>query len=323
MNKFIEKEKNPTKGLFVFEWCVMAYLALTLVMMLFCYSSLVNPEGMITGRVSVVIATALTWGVYRLHPCRLTTALRVGVQSSFMAWWYADTYELNRILPNLDHIFARAEQSLFGCQPSLLFSQVCPWDVFSEMLYLGYYSYFYLIVLNAILYFLLRYEDFHRAAAITFGSFFIYYIIFDLLPVTGPQYYYNAIGMDNVVKGVFPNVGSYFLNHSDMIPAPGMDGGFFRSLIESGTVHEGERPTAAFPSSHIGLSTIVGCMLIRLCSKRRDWRPMYLFTPLYILLSLATVYIHAHYLVDAIAGFISGIALYFLLNRFLPYEVKK
>lgn len=323
MKKYIQKEKNPKKGLFVFEWCVMIYLVFTLVMMLCCYSSLVNPEGVITGRVSVLIATALTWGVYRLYPCRLTVGLRVGVQSSFMAWWYADTYELNRILPNLDHIFARADQSLFGCQPSLVFSELCPWDVFSEMLYLGYYSYFYLIVMNAALYFLLRYEDFSRAAAITFGSFFAYYIIFDLLPVTGPQYYYHAIGLDNVTKGVFPNVGSYFLNHSEMVPAPGMEGGFFRSLIESGTVHEGERPTAAFPSSHIGLSTVVGLMLLRLCRKRNDWRPMYVFTPLFILLSLATVYIHAHYLVDAIAGLITGVMFYFAFSRLLPRDYSK
>lgn len=315
MNKFIQKETNPTKGLFMFEWFVMAYLAITMFMIFICYSSLVTPDEMIAGRIRVVLATILTWGVYRLHPCRLTTAMRVGVQSTFMAWWYSDTYELNRILPNLDHIFARAEQALFGCQPSLTFSQVCPWDVFSEMLYLGYYSYFYLIVFNAALYLFLRYEEFTKTCAITFGSFFVYYLIFIFLPVTGPQYYYQAIGLENVVNGVFPDVGSYFLNHSDIIQPPGMDGGFFRSLIESGPVRDGERPTAAFPSSHVGLSTIVGCMLIRLCRKRRDWRPMYIFVPLYVLLCMATVYIHAHYLIDAIAGFFTGIMFYYIMNK--------
>lgn len=315
MNKFIQKETNPTKGLFMFEWFIMAYLLFTLIMIFICYSSLVTPDEMIAGRVRVIIATALTWGVYRLHPCRLTTAMRVGVQSSFMAWWYIDTYELNRILPNLDHIFASAEQSLFGCQPSLVFSQICPWNAFSEMLYLGYYSYFYLIVFNAALYLILRYEDFTKACAITFGSFFLYYIIFVFCPVTGPQYYYHAIGLENVANGVFPDVGNYFLNHSDIIQAPGTEGSFFRSFVESGPVREGERPTAAFPSSHVGLSTVVGCMLISLCRKRRNWTPMFIFVPLYVLLCMATVYIHAHYLIDAIAGFFTGLLFYYIMSK--------
>lgn len=320
MNKYLIREKKPVKGLLAIEWTVMAYLAITMLMIMFCYTQLVTPGDMIFGRVSVLVATLLAWGAYRLYPCRAIIGLRVGVQSSFMAWWYADTYELNRILPNLDHVFARAEQWMFGCQPSLLFSQACPWDVFSEMLYLGYYSYFYLIVMNAVLYFFLRYEDFTKACAVTTGSFFLYYLIFDLLPVTGPQYYYEAIGIDNVVKGIFPDVGNYFLNHNEMMHAPGMEGGIFRSLIESGSVHDGERPTAAFPSSHIGLSTVVAFMLYRLCRHRRDWRPMYVFLPLYLLLSMATVYIHAHYLIDALAGFITGALFYYLFWYLLPVE---
>lgn len=316
--KLFQKTTTPIKGPLMIEWAMLIYLLVTLSMILFCYTDLVTPGEMIFGRISVVVATLIAWGAYRLYPCRAMVALRVGVQGSFMAWWYADTYELNRILPNLDHVFAHAEQSLFGCQPSLLFSQACPWDVFSELMYLGYYSYFYLIVFNAVLYFILRYEDFTKVVAVTVSSFFLYYLIFDFIPVVGPQYYYQAIGVDNVVKGIFPDVGSYFLTHSDMMTAPGMDGGFFRSLIESGPVHDGERPTAAFPSSHVGLSTIVAFMLGRLCMLRRDWRPMYIFAPLYLLLCMATVYIHAHYLIDAIAGLFTGALFFVIFWRLLP-----
>jgi len=306
-------DKKPTKGLFVFEWAILAYLLITLVMTLFCYTDIVNPGEMISGRIRVVIMTLIVWGVYRLLPCRAMVALRVIAQSSLMAWWYADTYELNRILPNLDHIFASAEQSLFGCQPSLLFSQAMPWKFFSEFMYLGYYSYFYLIMATALMYFLLRYEEFVKAVTIIFVSFFIYYLFFDFFPVVGPQYYYQAIGMNNLTDGVFPDVGYYFKTHSELFPAPGDDSGFFRSLVESGPVREGERPTAAFPSSHVGLSTVVGCLLIRICVYRRNWRPMYIFVPLYVSLCFATVYIHAHYAIDAIAGLISGLLLYFIL----------
>ena len=33
--------------------------------------------------------------------------------------------------------------------------------------------------------------------------------------------------------------------------------------------------------------------------------------PIYVLLCLATVYIQAHYVIDALAGLVSGVALYY------------
>ena len=318
MKKFLQTifavEQHPRQGLFMFEWAMAVYLLLTLVMITFSYSTLVNPESMLFGRLRVVIVTALLWGIYRLYPCRVTVALRLGGLSAMLAWWYADTYELNRSLPNLDHVFAQLEQSLFGCQPSLEFSRLMPWDVVSELLYLGYYSYFYLILATALLYYIIRYEEFERATFVLMGSFFAYYLVFDFLPVVGPQYYYEAIGLDSVQRGIFPDVGNYFMTHQELFPAPGHDGNFFRSFVEGGAVRAGERPTAAFPSSHVGLSTVVCCLLVRFGRMEHNWRPLYIFLPFYVLLCLATVYIHAHYAVDAIAGFVTGLMLYFGLS---------
>lgn len=75
MNKAIKSifavEKKPEKGLYVFEWAMLAYLVATLVMILFCYTDLVDPGEMLFGRIRAVIITLVTWGVYRLMPCRL------------------------------------------------------------------------------------------------------------------------------------------------------------------------------------------------------------------------------------------------------------
>ncbi|MCM1078215.1 MAG: phosphatase PAP2 family protein [Bacteroidales bacterium] len=313
LSTLLTKEKKPARGLMAFEWAVLAYLLVTTVMLMFCYTHLVHPGEMIFGRVKTLVIMALLWGVYRLAPCRLTVFLRVVGQMAMLPWWYTDTYELNRVLPNLDHIFAAADQNLFGCQPALVFSEAMPWGIFSEPVYLGYYSYFYLILMVIMMYFMYRYEDFVKAVTIVLCSFFTYYIIFDLVPVTGPQYYYEAIGMDNVRQGIFPDVGSYFQQSREMTPPTGWDG-FCRSLVRSGAVHEGERATAAFPSSHIGISTVVGCLLARLCMKRGKWRAMYVFLPFFVFLCMATVYIRAHYLVDAIAGFFSGLLLYYIFH---------
>ena len=96
-------EKKPVKGIMAYEWVVMAYLILTLIITFFMYTSINNPQAMIYGRIRIVALTAVMWLVYRIAPCRLTRFTRVGVQMALLAWWYPDTYEINRHLPNLDH----------------------------------------------------------------------------------------------------------------------------------------------------------------------------------------------------------------------------
>ena len=112
--------------------------------------------------------------------------MRVVVQMALLSWWYPDTYELNRILPNLDHVFAQFDQTLFGCQPALLFSQQWTSAVFSELMYMGYSSYYLLIAIVTLYYFFKRYQEFDRAVFIILGSFFVFYVVFVALPVTGP-----------------------------------------------------------------------------------------------------------------------------------------
>ena len=101
----------------------MGYLLLTLLLMLFTYTKVQNPEQMLWGRFRIVMLTLAMWLVYRLIPCRFTLLCRVTLQLALLSWWYPDTYEFNRMFPNLDHLFAGYEQQLFGFQPALLFSQ--------------------------------------------------------------------------------------------------------------------------------------------------------------------------------------------------------
>ncbi|MBO4825673.1 MAG: phosphatase PAP2 family protein [Prevotella sp.] len=285
----------------------MAYLAVTLLMIFFAYTKLHNPESMIWGRMRVVAITASLWAVYRMVPCRLMVLARAVAQMALLSWWYPDTYELNRLLPNLDHVFATWEQQLFGCQPALLFCQQMPQHWFSELMDLGYASYFPMILVVMLFVFLFRYKDFQRTAWIVAGSFFLYYIIYVVLPVTGPQYYFGAVGLDEIAKGVFPNVGDYFNTHAERMTSPGWSDGVFYQMVENAH-NAGERPTAAFPSSHVGVSTILMLLALRTRNKWLCWGLL----PFYVLLCVSTVYIQAHYVVDAIAGLISGVAFYYL-----------
>ena len=298
------------KGLLAVEWIAIGYLLLTLLMMAVLWDKLVSPEQMIKGRITFVLVTLAAWGVYWLKPCRLTMFLRIAVQMVFLSWWYPDTYELNRTLPNLDHVFAGCEQTVFGCQPALLFAQKAPWGWFSELMCMGYISYFPMMTILLIYYFFYRYNEFLKAAFVLLGAFFIFYVIFIFLPVTGPQFYYLAVGPEKIAAGVFPNLGDWFLTHSERMAVPGWTDGFFYHLLEMAH-NAGERPTAAFPSSHVGITTVV-----MLLAHHTHCRKLVLgMLPFYILMCLSTVYILAHYAIDALTGLFTGVVLYFVLIR--------
>lgn len=298
------------KGLLAVEWIAMGYLLLTLLMMAVLWDKLVSPEQMIKGRITFVLVTLAAWGVYWLKPCRLTMFLRIAVQMVFLSWWYPDTYELNRMLPNLDHVFAGCEQAVFGCQPALLFAQKVPWGWFSELMCMGYISYFPMMTILLIYYFFYRYNEFLKAAFVLLGAFFIFYVIFIFLPVTGPQFYYLAVGPEKIAASVFPNLGDWFLTHSERMAVPGWTDGFFYHILEMAH-NAGERPTAAFPSSHVGITTVV-----MLLAHHAHCRKLVLgMLPFYILMCLSTVYILAHYAIDALTGLFTGVVLYFVLIR--------
>ena len=308
-------EKKPRRGLLEVEWVIMGYLMLTLLLMLFTWTKLPDPEPMLWGRFRVVVSTLALWGVYRLVPCRFTMLCRVTLQLALLSWWYPDTFSLNRIFPNLDHHFAALEQSIFGCQPALEFANHWTHPVWSELMYLGYSSYFLLISIVVVYYFIWRYEEFHRTVFIILTSFFVYYVIFVALPVTGPQYYYLAAGLDNISQGVFPNVGDYFLTHDEMMKMPGYeDGWFYQIMVNAHSA--GERPTAAFPSSHVGVTVILLLLAWRSKSRLLIW---FVFT-LFLLMCLATVYIRAHYVIDVFAGLLSATIMYITLHYISKYR---
>ena len=305
---YFKIDKNPKKGLMALEWVMLGYMAITIITMLFTYTKLVNPEAMLWGRLRALVMTIALWAVYRMIPCRITKMVRIIAQMALLAWWYPDTYEINRMFPNLDHIFAGWEQGLFGCQPALLFAKAMPWAVVSELMSMGYFMYYPMIALVTFYYFFCRYYEAERAAFVMLASFFIYYLVYIYVPVAGPTFYFDAVGISEITKGIFPALGDYFNTHTNCLPTPGYTDGIFYQLVEDAK-NAGERPTAAFPSSHVGVSTI--CMLLVWHTGNR--KLLYVMLPFYIFLCLATVYIQAHYLIDAIAGLITAVVIYFAL----------
>jgi membrane-associated phospholipid phosphatase len=203
----------------------------------------------------------------------------------FLAYLYPETDALNNVFyQNLDMRFVYFEYSIFGFQPSIEFYKHFPNTWMIELMSFGYFS-FYLILIGGLawIYFKNLYS-FDRAIFIVCSSFYVYYLIFIIFPVVGPQFFFSS--PDNFV---------------------GMAGPFrwAMSWIEL----LGERPTAAFPSSHIGITVILLILI---------YREQKLFSltllPISILLAFSTVYMKAHYVVDVFAGLISGLLFYWFFD---------
>lgn len=302
-------KKNEEKGLWSMESLTLLYMLFTTVLIAFYWHQLTDPVGMLVTRFTMLAAMGATYGIYRCYPSRALRILRVVPPLLGLIFWYPETYDFCSQLPYLDHVFAGLDQTLFGCQPALVFNQLVTSTFWSEAFNMGYYAYYYMMGATLIFYLLCRYTEADKAGFIFLGSFFLYYLIYEFLPVAGPQYYFKAIGTAAADTGVFPAIGYYFQTHTEML-TPEVKG-IFSQLVQ-GAQDIGERPTAAFPSSHVGMSTVTMLLAWRTRNKWLFWGMM----PIYLLLCCATVYIQAHYLIDSICGFISAV-LFFGLTSYL------
>ena len=177
----------------------------------------------------------------------------------------------------IDPWLMRADSVLVGGQPSIAFASTLTWPLLGETMSLAY-SAFYPLVIVAGLSRLLRFTrdgDYERLVAVMAVTFVSCYALFAVLPSAGPRY--------TLAAGAEP------------IP------GFVVSRFLEAVLLAGERPTGAFPSSHVAFAVIFGgwCWST---SRRLFWSML----PLAIALAMATVYIRAHYMIDALAGFAYG-----------------
>lgn len=306
---YLLKTPPEYKGLIAIEWLTLGYIAVTSILMLIFSSRIENLLGMIMLRGGAVALIFAGYSFYRKHPSRIAILMRVTFQIALLALWYPDIYQISSLFPNLDHKVALIEQIIFNGQPSITFSENLTSHFFSECFYMGYLFYFPMIGILLLFYFFMREREFVPAATVVLGAFFTYYLVFLFVPVAGPQYYFHAIGLDAARDGIFTPVGLWFNNSIDMLEPPGWKDGVFYQLLS--VIRESERPVASFPSSHVGVSTIIMFLAFR----TRNKGLISILLPLWIFLCCATVYIRAHYVIDVIAGFITAPIVFWLLTR--------
>ena len=206
--------------------------------------------------------------------------------------FYPETSYLRNILINsdFDGFVSGCEQTIFGCQPSVEFCKAIPHDWFNELMHICYFSYYFFILLVCIVHFIKDRQESKKSIFIIVSAFYMYYIIFCFLPVVGPQFYFTP--PDSSISSPY----------------------IFGKIIQYGAEII-EKPTGAFPSSHVGVIIIVAYITYKHMRKL-----FYVIWPFVIGICFATVYIKAHYAVDVFAGIIS-VPIFIAIANFIYSKI--
>ena len=223
------KRQHPMPGLNGIEKIAAIYIGITLVLTAIFYPDIEEATlfSIISGRVAVIIGTSLLLWLYKRYPCHATYHLRVLFQVALLAYWYPDIYNIAAQMPSQDHILAIADQAIFGCQPSVVFSQTLSGTFWNELFNMGYFSYYLMIAAVVFLAIVKRPRKFDKTTFVLMSTFFMYYTVFLLFNSAGPQFYFSCHGVD-VSHGEFPPVDTWFrdhntLNHMSQQPCRGLN----------------------------------------------------------------------------------------------------
>ena len=273
---------------------VLLYFAIIELVIIFTKPSLFLDWNFILTRIIFVFAFIFSLVIKNKISNNFFQLLQNILVFALMTFLYKETAMLNTLIfPKIDEFLSNLDQTIFNFQPSIEFSKHFNSLFFSELFYFGYFCYYLLpLVVFGILYKFLP-QKIEEFGFILISSFLLYYFIFIIIPAEGPQFYFT-----------FPD------NH---IEAQGIFGNAIKLIQKNG-----EASTAAFPSSHVGISWIVIFWLYQNLRKSVKY-----FLPFVILLMFSTVYIKAHYFVDVVAGFISAPIVFFLTFKFYKFLNQK
>ena len=273
---------------------VLLYFAIIELVIIFTKPSLFLDWNFILTRVIFVFAFTFSVIIKRKISKNFFQILQNILVFALMTFLYKETAMLNTLIfPKIDEFLSNLDQNIFKFQPSIEFSKHFNSLFFSELFYFGYFCYYLLpLVVFGILYKFLP-QKIEEFGFILISSFLLYYFIFIIIPAEGPQFYFT-----------FPD---------NYIEAQGIFGNAIKLIQKNG-----EASTAAFPSSHVGISWIVIFWLYQNFRKSVKY-----FLPFVILLMFSTVYIKAHYFVDVVAGFLTAPIVFFLTFKFYKFLNRK
>lgn len=202
-------------------------------------------------------------------------------------YFFTSSHAFNRIIFHdwLDPWFMAVDKSVFGYYPSLEWGKELSQAWAQELFHAAYFCYYPMIAgLPVYLYFKQPKAFKELIFNLTF-VFYLCYTIYSILPVIGGRFIPEAMEITKTYRaGLFTHIMVFIYRHSGHL------GG-------------------AFPSSHIAITLVLTVAALRFV------RPAgYVFSVIAFFLSIATVFCHYHWAIDACMGIVTGIGAYYLAN---------
>lgn len=227
-------------------------------------------------------ASALHIAVLMLVLLRLRAA-KAGVLDQWMPllaipFLYGELPSLMHSQRYHDGVIRHWEAMVFGVSPAATLAGRYPDRLLSEILHIGYLSYYPIIYVPPLVLFLRGREEAFRIVA--FRLMLVYavcFLVFALFPVEGPRYEWHD--------------------------PPGIAQGPVRQFTVA-LLNAGSSRGAAFPSSHVAVAVVQAVMSIRVLPTLAV--PLCVAT---ILLSIGAVYGGFHYGCDVLTGAALGLAI--------------
>ncbi len=182
----------------------------------------------------------------------------------------------------LDPWFMDLDSKIWGYLPSLEWGRRFGQPFFQELFHFAYFCY-YLMIGGLPVYLYVKNRPAFRELIfnLTF-VFYACYVFYSLFPVVGGRFNTESYQLSQSFRGgLFTHIMAYIYNHSS---------------------HWG----GAFPSSHVAIAIVLTIAALKFT---RKWG--YVFGVISVFLTVATVYCHYHWFVDAVAGLFTGILGYF------------
>ena len=202
-------------------------------------------------------------------------------------YFFTSSHAFNRILFTSwqDPFFMQIDKAIFGYYPSLVWGIKYNSWALQELFHFAYFCYYPMIAgLPVYLYFKQPKAFKELIFNLTF-VFYLCYTIYSVLPVIGGRYLPEAMQITKTYQaGIFTHIMVFIYRTSNHL------GG-------------------AFPSSHIAITLVLTVAALRFVP-----RLGIVFAVIAFFLSLATVYCHYHWFIDAVFGVITGIVGYYFAN---------
>ena len=243
------------------------------------------------GRFSIALVTgaimAAAFAIIRLDDAfdsKVIRFFRYWYQPITYAFFYEAACSLNHVLipHNLDPFFQHLDRMLFGMQPSVTLARAIPAKPVAEFMYISYFSYYLLIPILGFSFYCGNRRLFPGFLLRISAVFYVCYAFFVLLPVIGPE----AMGVVPPPGYIFHDIMAFIYKH-------------------------GEIGGGSFPSSHVAIALTV--TLIAAKHRPRIFRCFFL--PDVVLLSVSTVFLRYHYVVDIVAGIATTLLILALVDR--------